>query len=121
VKTEEFTKILSDRKLAQLGDAFVNFVYSLALTRSIGEPIGTKVSDRVLADAARMAGIRKLLPKRTTRGDVSNAVEALVVYVWLHNYMTMDEILAILEAQIDSPSDAFTTLSEKIIKKLIDK
>jgi len=110
-----------DRKLAQLGDAFVNFVYSLALTRSIGEPVGTKVSDKVLANAARKVGIRRLLPKRTSRGDVSNAVESLVVYAWLHNHMTIDEISAILEAQTDSPSDAFTTLSEKIIEKLVER
>ena len=119
MEKQKFVQILSDRKMAQLGDAFVNFVYSLALTRSSGKPVGTKVSDKILANAAQKAGIRKLLPKRTTRGDVSNAIESLVVYAWLHNHMTIDEISAILEAQTDSPSDAFTTLSERIIQRLV--
>ncbi len=119
MEKQELVQILSDRKMAQLGDAFVNFIYSLALTRSSGKPVGTKVSDKILASAAQRTGIRKLLPKRTTRGDMSNAIESLVVYAWLHNHMTIDEISAILEAQADSPSDAFTTLSEKIVQRLI--
>jgi len=121
MKQLDLMQILLDRKLAQFGDSFVNFVYSLALTRSQGRPVGTKVSDKVLAVAAQKAGIRKLLPKRTPRGDVSNAVEALVVYAWLHNQMTIDDASAILEAQMDSPSDAFATLSKKILEKLIDE
>lgn len=121
MRTEELTQILLDRKLAQLGDSFVNLAYSLALTRSLGQPIGTKVSDKILADAARKAGIRKLLPKRTSRGDVSNAVESLVAYAWLHHYLTIDEASAVLEKQADAPSDAFAALSEKILEKLLSK
>jgi len=121
MKQSDLMQILLDRRLAQFGDSFVNFVYSLALTRSKGRPVGTKVSDKILAVAAQKAGIRKLLPKRTPRGDVSNAVEALVVYAWLHNQMTIDDASAILEAQMDSPSDAFATLSKKILEKMIDE
>jgi len=121
MKTEEIIQILLDQKLARLGDAFVNFVYSLALTRSIGEPIGIKVSDKVLARAAQEAGIRQLLPKRTTRDQVSNAVESLVVYAWLHKHMTIDEISAILEAQRDQPYDPFKALLQKILSELINK
>lgn len=121
MKQLDLMQILLDRKLAQLGDSFVNFVYSLALTRSRGKPVGTKVSDRILAMAAQKAGIRKLLPKRTSRGDVSNAVEALVVYAWLHNEITIDEASSILEEQVDSPSDAFAALSRKILETLVDE
>ena len=121
MEQQELIQVLLDRKLAQFGDAFVNFVYSLALTRSIREPVGTKVSDKTLAKAARKAGIRSFLPKRTTQGNVSNAIESLVVYAWLHHYMTIDQISAILEEQLDSPSDAFASLSERILKKLFNK
>ena len=121
MKIEELMQILLDQKLARLGDAFVNFVYSLALTRSTGEPVGIKVSDKVLARAAQEAGIRQLLPKRTTRDDVSNAVESLIVYVWLQKQMTIDEISSILEAQGDQPYDSFKVLLKKILSELIDK
>jgi hypothetical protein len=121
MERRNLSQILLDRKLAQFGDSFVNFVYSLALTRNKGIPVGTKVSDKILASAAQKAGIRKLLPKRTSRGDVSNAVEALVVYAWLRHHMTIDEASAILEEQMDSPSDAFAALSKKILEKLIDE
>jgi len=121
MKTQELIQILLDRKLAQLGDSFVNFAYSLALTRSLRQPVGIRVSDKVLAEAAHKAGIRKLLPKRTRRGDVSNAVESLIVYAWLHHHLTIDEISTILERQLHSPSDAFATLSEKILEKLMDE
>ncbi len=121
MRTEELMQILLDQKLARLGDAFVNFVYSLALTRSTGEPVGIKVSDKVLARAAQEAGIRQLLPKRTTRDDVSNAVESLIVYVWLQKQMTIDEISAILEVQRDQPYDSFKVLLQKILSELIDK
>jgi len=121
MRTEEIIPILLDQKLARLGDAFVNFVYSLALTRSTREPVGIKVSDKVLARAAQEAGIRQLLPKRTTRDHVSNAVESLIVYVWLQKYMTIDEISAILEVQRDQPYDSFKVLLQKILSELIDK
>ncbi len=121
MKTQELIQILLDRKLAQLGDSFVNLAYSLALTRSLKQPVGTKVSDKVLADAARKAGIRRLLPKRMSRGDVSNAVESLVAYAWLYHHFTIDEVSAILEREIGSPSDAFATLSERILEKLTNK
>jgi len=121
MRTEELMEILLDRKLAQLGDSFVNLAYSLALTRRHGQPIGTKVSDKILADAARKAGIRRLLPRRTSRGDVSNAVESLAAYAWLNHHLTIDEASAVLNRQVDSPSDAFATLSEKILEKLLRK
>lgn len=121
MKTEELMQILLDKKLARLGDAFVNFVYSLALTRSTGEPVGIKVSDKVLARAAQEVGIRPLLPKRTTRDHVSNAVESLIVYVWLQKHMTIDEISSILEVQGDQPHDSFKVLLKKILSELIDK
>lgn len=120
MEVEELVQILRDKKLAQLGDSFVNFLYSLALTRHLRQPVGTKVSDKVLAEAARKAGLRHLLPKRTSRSDVSNAVESLVIYAWLQHHLTMDGVLTVLQEQVESPSDAFAALSEKIVEKLTD-
>jgi len=38
----ELRKILTDKGLARLGDAYVNFIYSLALTEIEGQSLRTK-------------------------------------------------------------------------------
>jgi hypothetical protein len=95
------TEVLTDHKLASLGDAFINFVYSLALSNKKGEPSGTKVRGRVLAEALKKAGLREHLPSRISRHMLADAVEALVVYAWLHHYIALEEIMETLEKTED--------------------
>jgi hypothetical protein len=108
-KHEKFTQVLLDQKLAKLGDAYVNFLYSLALSKKMGEATGTKVEGRLLADAFKKAGLREFLPSRIDRHKQADAAEALIVYVWLHGLMTMEEGLEILEATEDK-TESFTLL-----------
>jgi hypothetical protein len=103
-------RILTDKGLAKLGDAYVNFIYSIALTEIEGKPTGIKVSDRILSDAAKKSGLKNLLAKRTRRDDVANAVEALIVYVWREELMKMEEAIDILKNN-QNPCDAFTDLA----------
>lgn len=98
---ENLTEVLMDQKLAKLGDAYVNFLYSLVLSKKRGEPTGTKVKGRLLADAFRKAELRKFLPSRIDRHKQADAAEALIVYPWLRGTMTMDEALEILEQNED--------------------
>ena len=51
-------EVLIDHALASLGDSYVNFVYSLAISNRRGSPLGTKVKGSVLAEALRKAGLR---------------------------------------------------------------
>jgi len=94
--TDELKKILSDKGLARLGDAYINFIYSLALTEIQGKPTGVKVSDSILANAARASGLRGMLPKRMGRNDIANAAEALLVYAWQNKLMACEEAVEIL-------------------------
>jgi hypothetical protein len=96
------TEVLTDHGLASLGDAFVNLVYSLALSDRKGKPSGAKVKGEVLAEALRKARLRENLPSRMTRHAMADAVEALVVYAWLHSYITIEENVAALEKTDDS-------------------
>ena len=98
---ENLTEVLMDQKLAKLGDAYVNFLYSLVLSKKRGEPTRTKVKGRLLADAFRKAELRKFLPSRIDRHKQADAAEALIVYPWLRGTMTMDEALEILEQNED--------------------
>jgi len=106
-----------DRKLASLGDSFVNLAYSLALSRRRGEPIGAKVDSRVLSEALKKAGLRKALPSRTDRHAQADAAEALIVYAWIQNAMTMEKGIDILE-QHEDPVEGFCALLLTITKKL---
>ncbi len=106
---ESLSEVLMDQKLAKLGDAYVNFLYSMALSKKKGEPAGTKVQGRLLADAFKKAGLRKFLPSRIDRHKQADAAEALIVYPWLRGSMTMEEALEILEQNEDT-IEAFSVL-----------
>ena len=114
IKTHKnMTDVLTDRKLASLGDTYINFVYSLVLSNRRREPSGAKVKGGMLAQALKKAGLRDYLPSRMTRHTLADAAEALMVYAWLHNYLTLEESVAILE-KTDDPVDGFSQLLTKI-------
>ena len=117
--TGELKKILGDKGLARLGDAYINFIYSLALTEIQGKPTGVKVSDRILADAARASGLRGMLPKRTGRNDIANAAEALLVYAWQNKLMACEESVEILMKN-PNPQESFTQMIN-VAKKRIEQ
>lgn len=111
-------KVLLDRGLARLGDSYLNFVYSLALSRSSGRFTGTKVSDRILLQAARISGIRAVLPKRMRRNEVANAIEALIVYAWLKNEVGIDETVEVLAKNMAAPPAAIAEVAMSAVMRL---
>lgn len=108
-KYESLNEVLMDQKLAKLGDSYVNFLYSLALSKKEGTPTGTKVKGRLLAEAFKKAGLRKYLPSRIDRHKQADAAEALIVYAWIKGLITLEEGLEIFEQEEDS-TDAFVNL-----------
>ena len=93
--------ILADHNLAALGDAFINFAYSLALSRRKGVPDGKKVKGSILAEALRRAGLRDYVPSSVSSHVLADAAEALLVYAWLQNCLTLEESVATLEKNED--------------------
>ena len=110
--------IVNDNGLAQLGDSLVNFAYSVALTAKTGRPAGTRVPDKVLAEAAVKAGLRESLPRRVGRGEVANSLEALVGFVWLEKLVSLDEILECLKGEDLDPSQNFARLAELALARI---
>lgn len=110
--------ILTDSGLAQLGDALLNFAFSMALTEKTGKPTGTRVSDRILAEAAVRAGLRENLPRRVNRGDVANSLEALLGFVWMEKLISLEEIIACLRAESLDPSQNFSQLAGLAIARI---
>jgi hypothetical protein len=88
---ENLTQVLSDRKLAALGDAYINLAYSIALSNKTGNPCGKKVKGTPLAEALRKAGLRAYLPSRMDKHDLTDGAEALLAYTWLNNLTTLEE------------------------------
>lgn len=92
---------MTDHKLASLGDSYINFVYSLALSNKTGKPSGAKVKGKVLAEALKKAELRDYLPSRMTRHALADAAEALIVYAWLHSYVTLEESVTMVGGDED--------------------
>jgi len=109
-------ELLLDKDLAGLGDSYVNFVYSLAMSQKRGHPTGAKVNNRILAKAVEASGLRELLPHRVDRHARGNAAEALLVFAWLQDTLEMDECIKVLSEK--DPVEAFTTLLRQTMKRL---
>jgi hypothetical protein len=102
-------EILTDHNLAALGDAYVNFIYSVALSKRKGQPVGTKVKSHILAEALKKAELREFLPRRTDRHNQADAAEALIVYAWIQNLMSIEEGVNLL-GRHENAIEAFCSL-----------
>ncbi len=109
-------ELLLDKDLASLGDSYVNFVYSLAMSKKYGHPTGAKVNNQILARAVGASGLRAFLPHRVDRHARGNAAEALLVFAWLQDILEMNECIKVLSEK--DPVEAFATLLRQIMKRL---
>lgn len=116
-KYTSFQDILLDKDLAKLGDAYINFAYSLALSQRLKRPAGAKVDNQTLAEAVKRAGLREKLPRRIDRHTRGNVAEALIAYAWLKQILGLEDCLRFLRENED-PVEAFTGLLREISKRL---
>jgi hypothetical protein len=87
----DMSEVMLDHRLASLGDSFVNLVYSLAISNETREPRGIKVKGSILAEAVRKAGLRGELPSRMSSHALADAAEALLIYAWLSDCISLRE------------------------------
>lgn len=111
-------QIMRDKQLASLGDAYVNFVYSLALTHLKGYPQGTKVSDRVLAQALKLAGLRDHLGTRVTKKDLANASESLLAEAYRRDLLTIEESVRVISEHPENPATGLSDLLKLAAERL---
>jgi len=114
---DSLAAVLNDHKLAALGDAFINFAYSLALSNKRGVPSGARVKGSFLAEGLRRAGLRSYAASRVNRHDLADAAEALIVYAWLRDCITLEESVALLEKSEDL-AEGIRELLEKIVHRV---
>lgn len=116
-KYRKLHDVLTDQDLAGLGDAYVNFVFSLASSKRLSKPTGEKVNSWVLAEALRKADLRESLPSRVDRHKQADAAEALIVYGWIRGAITIKECVTVLE-QETAPDEGFSILLQRISRRL---
>jgi len=110
-------EVLLDEDLAGLGDAYVNFVYSLAVSQRSRRPTGAKVNNRILAEAVKKSGLRRLLPHRVDRQAQGNAAEALIVFAWLSDLASFEECVETL-AKTKDATEGFAGLLHVVLERL---
>ena len=110
--------VLIDGKLAEFGDSYVNFIYSLALSMKEGVPQGARVQGMILSQALRKANLRDFLPNRSDRHVQADAAEALIAFSWIKGTVSLEESVNVLLDDLNEPSEAFTALLKLIIERL---
>jgi hypothetical protein len=110
-------ELLLDKDLAGLGDSYVNFVYSLAMSHKHKRPIGQKVNNQTLAKAVELSGVRRCLPHRVDRHMRGNAAEALLVFAWVQDKNELTHSIKVLSEKENS-TEAFAVLLREILEKL---
>lgn len=115
---EPIQRIMRDKQLASLGDAFVNFVYSLALTKIRGSPQAVKVSDRALSEAFKLAGLRQYLGTRISKKELANASESLLIDAYRKRLITIEESVAILSQNPDGLEAGLADLLKAAVERL---
>ena len=115
---EPIQRVVRDRQLASLGDAFINFVYSLALTQTGGYPKGVKVSDKILSEAFKLAGLRQYLGTRVSKKDLANASESLLMEAYRRQLLTIEESVRVVTQNPDGPQAGLSDLLKLAAERL---
>jgi len=110
MSSDTIQRVLRDKQLASLGDAYVNFIYSLALTKLKGRPEGTKVSDRILSEAFKLADLRGHLGSRLSRKDLANAAESLLAETYRRHLISIEESVEVITQNPNGPDVGLSNL-----------
>jgi hypothetical protein len=111
-----FKKILSNKKLALLGDAIVNFIASAALSLQKGAT-GIKVSGKVLQSVYNLSILATLDIEGIDKGE---AVEAFLAYAWLNNMFTCEDGVKVVYGSLKKGKnldEALAGLIDKVFKE----
>ncbi|WP_442786700.1 ribonuclease III family protein [Infirmifilum sp. NZ] len=93
-------RILTDKDLAKLGDAFINFVTSAALSLASGKAQGIKTPRKTLREAYKLSALTNI--KLPHDWDPAESVEALLSYAWLNNCLSSEQAVEFLYKALTS-------------------
>ncbi len=106
-----------------LGDSFVNFIYSLALSKVIEKPVSKRVSNETLYQAFNTTPLKEL--KIRGKHKIADFVESFIFYAWHKKFISIHECVDVLEKNLikeklkESSIRAFTELINVIIERIL--
>ena len=99
----------NDQRLSKLGDALLNFIYSLSLSYHSATPEGRKIPNKILARALEASSHRELIPRRSDKHRKGDIVEAVFACAWLRGMFEIREAARFLSEKNqtkDQPIDS---------------
>jgi len=111
-------EVISDKGLARLGDSYLNFLYSMALSEAEGKPTGARLKDRTLVEVAKATGIRSMLPNRTPKGRVADSIEALIVYTLLRGMLKFEDMMEVFRRKLYDPVSSLEEIVREAVNRL---
>ncbi|MFQ5761490.1 MAG: ribonuclease III family protein [Candidatus Bathyarchaeia archaeon] len=95
---------LANVEMSKLGDAYLNFLYSLAESKRRGKLCSARISNHILGEALRRAGLRSALGSRLSRRDLGGAVEALILAAIVNGCISSADVVEALSVDGDVAS-----------------
>lgn len=95
-------KVKDISELSSVGDAFINFIYSLALSNSLKKPVSRRASNSMLSEALIKSGVRDKLKSRVSKHALADYAEGIVFDAWLKEKITIEECVNVLSRNISS-------------------
>ncbi len=94
---------IHNKSNSKLGDSLVNFIYSVAKSIVSEMPTGTKVSDSILLEAYRRSlwHSTNTLKLKGKKNRIADAIEALILYFWVHKDLNLEKLISPLIAQLE--------------------
>ncbi|MFQ5976152.1 MAG: ribonuclease III family protein [Candidatus Hydrothermarchaeales archaeon] len=102
-------------ELSNIGDNFVNLIYSMALSNVMGKPVGKKVSNYILSEALLKSGLREHGGRRLDKHDMADFVESMIIFAWAKGMITMEETVRILRENLEPSSDRIKLRESSVI------
>lgn len=107
-----FLKFLFDKRNAALGDSLVNFIYSCTKSIAKNENTGIKISDTILLNGFSDSTLSEWLKLKGKKKEKANALEALILYIWLVYDFTIEDMVGNLVSKLDKKH--FNSRTEEI-------
>jgi dsRNA-specific ribonuclease len=113
----DLKSVLQNKELSKFGDSIVNFIYNAAIFEETQKSRGVKVWDSCLAQACRNTKLREYVGSKKNAGDLGDAVEAFIAYVYLRNKVIINEMISILSTHIHQDLSLLATQEKEVCKK----
>lgn len=114
--------VVNNKKLSKLGDALMNFIYSLSISISRGVADGSKIPNLILAKAIVGCEHSDVIPRRSDKHKKGDVVEAIFAYAWLKGEIKIRESIMFLANRMGDhfDEDEYAQALGELIDRILD-